>query len=57
MRVFYSFVGRNFFLFLFFVMVLNVKNKLGKSFKLCLEYNKDFKSRILRDFVFEGTEK
>lgn len=67
MRVFYSFMGRKFPLVLPSMMVLgcregessaalNAKNKLGKSFKLCLEYNKDLKSRTLRDSVSEGME-
>lgn len=67
MRVFYSFMGRKYPLFLPSMMILgcgegessaalNAKNKLGKSFKVCLEYNKDLKSKTLRDSMSEGKE-
>lgn len=62
MRVSYSFMDRNSPLFLPSMMVLeksllNAKSKLGKSFKLCLEYNKDLKTEISRDSVPEGMER
>lgn len=64
MRVFYSFMGRKSPLFLPSMVVLRktvqlnfMKSKVGKSFKVCPEYDKDLKTGTSRDSVPEGVER